>query len=311
MKDRADFHRVTDATMALLQDSGNFMCNWSMASPLVWGNPESELGGKFIKDFAIGPPKLVFPKGYEFKDSNYFKFTHYDYKMGSRFEPPQMKANLDCTNDTSYYCRGFKFYNPFNESYISMFRENDHVDFISAPQVVCPKGMALLHGNNSPQISIRECGYYKCNKYDSFTYYIPNSAYINFKPLNITCNKTNIGQKFYFVLYTIMVGYWQYSERDLICPDPELFCRRVKLYDMNFVRDPSDLESKQLDDPYANTTDNVSDKAAGNSTESRSQIGKALSWAVLSVTIVTIFVITGFIIYYKKKDLKDDTSAVL
>lgn len=46
------FNRITDVTIALLQDTGNYKCNWSMAQPLVWGNPESQIGGKFIKDFA-------------------------------------------------------------------------------------------------------------------------------------------------------------------------------------------------------------------------------------------------------------------
>lgn len=45
--------RLTDAAIAIIQDTGNYICNWSMAQPLVWGNRESQIGGQPIKDFAL------------------------------------------------------------------------------------------------------------------------------------------------------------------------------------------------------------------------------------------------------------------
>ena len=103
--------RLTDATMAIIQDTENYLCNWSMAQPLVWGNPETQIGGKPIKDLALGPPQLVFPKQYFYysdttaitldKDSPQyvgFDFKHGGYTISSN-------APSSCTGYWEDYCK--------------------------------------------------------------------------------------------------------------------------------------------------------------------------------------------------------------
>ena len=55
------FLRFTDATLAVLLDTGNYKVNWANAKPLVFGHPES-INGKPISGFAIDPPQYSFPQ---------------------------------------------------------------------------------------------------------------------------------------------------------------------------------------------------------------------------------------------------------
>ncbi|EAX96777.1 GP63-like [Trichomonas vaginalis G3] len=285
-----DFNRITDVSMAILHDTGNYKCNWSVAKPLVWGNPESQIGGKFIKDFATGPPQLVFPKGYLLgSDDNYF-YTGFDFKyIGSGYQT--MKGN-DCQNKDTEFCKGVKFFNPLNMTYVGLLSILDYQHF-KGPDVTCPKGKAVLPGYTFYRFYETDCGYFKCNKYDNFTFYIENTTYIDDMPLNITCNKTNVGQQFNYTVNSDpqKYGAWGTFKRTAYCPDPELFCRTVTLHEMNFVRDPFDLDSKQLDDPYAKSREQIT-------------LELTLSGIVASVTFIVNCVIIGFIIFYKVRERK-------
>lgn len=287
-----DYERITDATIAILQDTGNYICNWSMAQPLVWGNPESQIGGKPIKDFAIGPPQLVYPLSYQYRSDYIYKNVGFDFKhIGTSLQTFKPK---DCQNSDTKYCKGINFYNPLNWTYVGNQEIFDYM-WIRFPQVSCPRGKAVLPGLSYYYYYPEECGEYKCNKYDNFTFYVVNSTWIDNQPLNITCNRTTVNQSFNYTMHTSGGGGWGTYKRTAYCVDPELFCRTVKLSEMTFVRDPLDPDSKQLDDPYA---------------KPHSQVVLELTIAsiVTGITFIVIFVIIGFIIFYKCRESKGDYS---
>ena len=179
--------RITDATMAIIQDTGNYICNWSMGKPLVWGNPESQIGGKPINDFAIGPPQLVFPEIYYYYPNNYMdnlnrdrpEYVGFDFKFGG--DTGASSAPTTCSYYEKDYCDAPQFYNPLNKTsyfYLSSF------DFlpIKYPSIKCKDGEAMIPGDSV-------CHQYICDKYDNFTLITPDYGDINSQLTNIICAK--------------------------------------------------------------------------------------------------------------------------
>lgn len=240
------FIRMTDASLAVLEDTGNYKTNWSYARPLIWGNPES-IDGKIINDFATGPPQTSFPSGYmKNVSSNYDDAAGFDFKFFGRASVMNT-SRINCRNPTSdatqAYCSAREtFYNPKNLNQIGAVWVYDFIPF-KMPEVVCPSGKAVIPGQiNSGKID--RCGEYTCNGYDNFTIRLYNE--IGSDSYNtVTCTKAIAGVPFTSNIY--IKGDTRHYPKVSWCPDPERFCRTMKLHDMYFVADPFDLSTKQLD----------------------------------------------------------------
>lgn len=232
--DGGRFSRLTDATVAALQDTGNYKVTYTMAQPLVWGNPES-IDGWPIENFAIGPPMSTFPTDYLWKREPVNEhYTGFDYKYWgdkSYSSPPKCEPGKN-----EYYCNAKEFFNPLNLSYVGKDEIYDYMTYKN-PTHVCPKGKAMLptnfiEGDDWGQL----CGEYECTEdFQKFTWrnYIANSQEYDL----VNCTKENVG-KIQNIPVRLKSG--RTYNRNLICPDPERFCRTVKLQEAYFPSDPFD-----------------------------------------------------------------------
>ncbi|EAY20145.1 GP63-like [Trichomonas vaginalis G3] len=137
------FLRFTDATLAVLMDTGNYKINWANAKPLVYGHPES-IDGKPISNFAIDPPQFHFPSNYLMTTQDFTGFDYRHYGSGEEFD---IVSNIPCDNEFySPYCNAMdSFYNPKKETYIgsSIFVD---LQLLPKPSQVCEEGKAILPG---------------------------------------------------------------------------------------------------------------------------------------------------------------------
>lgn len=225
-KEKGQFIRLTDASMALLQDTGNYKVDYRLVQPLVWGNPES-INGHPIPNFALGSPQNVFPEAYIVNASRRFFFnTGFDYK----YVAYSTRGHIPDCNDDKEYCKGKNFYNPNNQN-VGEQPDFDYMNFFY-PTDICPRGKAMIPSTLAG--ARPRCGEYACHGYSSFEWRFydklkdPNS-YITY-----TCNKSNIGKHIHS--YTYLYGRMAYYYL-MYCPDPERFCRSVKLHEMHFTRD--------------------------------------------------------------------------
>lgn len=256
IENQGKFNRLTEISLALLMDTGNYKVDWKMGQPLVWGNPES-IDGKPIKGFSNSPPDLVFPQFYLEDDANPSYVNGFDFKIAGF---GQLVDTPDCSNNNSNYCKASKFYNPRNSPKIGSQEFFDYIK-IKHPFMICPKGTAILPGNPNA------CGVYQCDGFRSFTMHYSHKKKDGTR-FNFECNKKNIGQK-------IIIEYYSNEEKKYVnssymCVDPERFCRSVELQEMNFKNDPFDLHSTQIEEVF---------------------LKKELSKLQVIIIIVTIFII--------------------
>lgn len=240
------FNRLTDASLALLQDSGNYKVDWSMGQPLVWGNSES-INDKPIKDFAYGSPSSTFPSNYiyDFK-SEYNSYTGFNYKY---YGPTIPKNQWNCSNSSSLtsadakeYCAAKDFYNPYNEETIGAIWVYDFMPFIY-PLFICGNGEGVIQ---STVQDINICGTYKCEGYESFTIEIPIDR--EGGKTTLKCDSSNAGVKVSGKIYDSSDHSGSFRTWDYWCPPPERFCRSVKLHEMHFKNNPFLSYTKQLED---------------------------------------------------------------
>lgn len=236
------FLRFTDATMAVLLDTGNYQINYSVVQPLVWGNKDSIDGQTYIKDFATGSPQLTFPYGYLSKSSEPLDPCGFDYTFSgipTDINPPNCASVLSIDDNTSnaetndyylskdaikLYCQGKQFYNPLNEKTIANDEFNDFINF-KGPEFICPPGYATI-----PFMQ-------ECMKFDI------QKDKIRFKNNNfdITCDYTSNWNK---------VSY-QKSQK-YRCPPYQRFVRTMGLFNSFFQTDPFDESPQYLIDANLN-----------------------------------------------------------
>lgn len=216
------FSRFTDATAAVLLDTGNYIINYSNLQPLLWGNKESFDGVTYIKNFPIDPPQKVFPENYIVKDEDGLEPCGFDYKFfGLVYDIPAPDCSKPATSQANFnisegyiakYCQGKDFYNPNDEK--SIHNGTLYADFtrFKFPQVTCPEGTATL-----PYVN--QCLKYKFISDDEIKF---ESTSFDF-----SCYRDSNPDKKRWV-YTV-----KYK-----CPDFERFKRTVQLYDSFFNSDP-------------------------------------------------------------------------
>lgn len=133
-----NFHRLTDVTLAILLDTGNYQIDYTAFQPILWGNVDLH-GEKLHKGFPIGPPQTVFPESYIYLTDN----IGFDYKyMGISFAKP---APTCPSKIYKKYCNGEEFYNPLHSKWIGPDDVFDYTKF-KMPGVVCTENEAVLVG---------------------------------------------------------------------------------------------------------------------------------------------------------------------
>lgn len=209
--------RITDATAAVMQDTGNYKFNYEMLQPLVWGHPES-IDGNYIEDFATGSPAKVFPKEYTKFNTN-GSMTGFTFKYVGLYSSI---GRVDCSRAfdeaTKFFCSKEKFYDPNHQGISSNLEVYDYIP-LKMPWRSCKdENTAIIETTDNSEAA---CGNYVCaDDFKSFTW--------NYSGYSIYCNKTN---------YLNRTGrYW--------CPEPERFCRTVHLQKGYFKADPFDLDTQ-------------------------------------------------------------------
>lgn len=296
-----DFFRITDVTIALLADTGNYIVNYTMGRYLLWLNKKAlNIRTEIAAQFPLGPPEKVFPFDY-LMNPKLQSFVGFDYQhLGNS---PQIPVNCskkfecqdgdqDCygkANLTNTVCASKEFYNPENYSSVGSYE----FDFqqIKRPNKVCPTGLALIpfiSETNNPNPDNKICRPYHCVGYSNFTMTLKDAdIYTGEKEINVTCNSTEY-----------KIGYITYKKngRDenftYMCPPVEQFCRSLELHNQYFVLDPLLPESSQI------TEGDIS------AVKKRNIIIGAVFGILLTVAIV-VFVFFSFR-YMKKKQAEED-----
>ncbi|EAY14765.1 GP63-like [Trichomonas vaginalis G3] len=221
------FNRITDVTVSMLLDTGNYEVDWSLIQPIVWGNKDS-IDGHFIPDFATGPPQIAFPSYYIYNKT-------YDTKVGFNFKfvghtGDIETSEIECSTGNekvSPYCQASEFYNALKSPKIGDIRVYDYI-VLRYPDTICKDGEAVLPGMTS-------CGAYSCDGFDSYQIELRKSNSYN-KQLLATCTKENIGQNFTYKTNE----KWGIESHTVSCVEPERFCRTVSLHEMHFQSNPND-----------------------------------------------------------------------
>ncbi|EAX86988.1 GP63-like [Trichomonas vaginalis G3] len=208
-QDQEPFNRVSDATLAVLLDTGNYKFDYRKASPMIWGNPES-INGKPIENFAIGPPQTTFPFSYLVFEDPYGTALP-NYKTIGLLPLSEVVANAHCgeNNEDKEYCDHKSFYNPKNLDSYGASDVFDYMVFI-IPYMTCPSGKGAMRG-------LSDCYDYTCDGYSSVNFDVNGKS--------VKCTKESDP------------GY-EYDDYSVLCVDPERFCRTVKLFDMKFKKNP-------------------------------------------------------------------------
>lgn len=265
------FMRLTDATLAVLLDTGNYRINWTMASPLVFGHPESFNDENISEKFALEPPQKSFPDNYlnmNSADVSMFNFKNAGY---SNFYYNASDYQKVIKEDAFPYY--ISFINPINYNLIGWDETADY-QLLKSPDVSCPIGQAVIHGN------LLNCYPYFCNKFDNFTMDIENNR--------IHCTKENIGQKFNITVAEGIAKVW--------CPSPERFCRTVKLHEMNFVKNPFIKHVKHLDPADQGQGPDIGPKVI----HVKKLTLTGLILICVAVVVVIVVIIVGVVVWRKK-----------
>ncbi|EAX96020.1 GP63-like [Trichomonas vaginalis G3] len=303
------YNRYTDATLSVLMDTGFYQINWANAQPLVFGHQES-IDGKPIDGFGVEPPQKSFPEGYLLYSGNAVGF---DYRSITNNYNYLLDSNVDCNNSLfQHYCSEgrYLFYNPNKESYIGGDPASDYQRF-PRPEFYCVNNTANLPGyldDYGPyeygQLKFEHlCGTYKCNDYESFEFSVIDAEG---KTVSKTCSKTNIKEEFN---HSIKVYYnnTEYIIKKINrCPDPERFCRTMKLSYMNFNKDPFDPNTKVLEGDPQTPPEWTFDYSDLDKELKAKKKKLAIALGVTCGIIVIVVVSIVLCCYFKKKKPQPD-----
>lgn len=226
------FHRFTDATLAILLDTGNYDINYRMLKPIIWGNrdafaPDSDE----LNDFALGPPQLAFPSNYIVENPiGLFDTCNFDFKSTGR--NVKSVPVPDCTADTSDFCRAEDYYNPKR---MPMYNPNKIFDYMlyKYPHT-CFDGYAAIPGSLG------------CIKYwltdTNVKFELPKD--IRFDSQNITCSNKDFNPE-KWINYTYIDQKGKKLYKRYMCPPFERFKRTIQLFNSYFDSDPFDLDTPQ------------------------------------------------------------------
>ncbi|EAY01199.1 hypothetical protein TVAG_412280 [Trichomonas vaginalis G3] len=228
------FARLTAASLAILNDTGNFMADWKKAQPLVWGDMES-IDSNLIDDFATKDPQQ-YPEYYNAdvpvsNDKFYAGFNFKYFGSTSTMQTPY------CPNPDVRYCDKPEFYNKQGKSVIGSSESFGYIPFVN-PNYTCPSSTATLPTTEPNENTL--CGEYNCESYQKFTIKV-NKDTSGKDWEEVTCTSSNINQVFNIHINGKI-------QRKVKCVNPERFCRSVILSEMMLRKNPMDKNSWQLSD---------------------------------------------------------------
>ena len=216
------FMRITDATAAVLMDTGNYDINFTMLRPIVWGNGDS-ITGNPIPNFALGPPSTTYPSLYLYSSDSDTNDCSFDYQfLAKRSEMLTPSCPNTTTEELEAYCKSPRFYNTLNQDVVG---NNWLYDFarVKYPVTICPKHYVALPGNG------RCIPYYLGDDQIIFTALGGSNGNQNF-----SCSRYNEGAEFthkYSSGSEIIIMRYQ-------CPSYERFVRTIELEAAYFANYP-------------------------------------------------------------------------
>ena len=228
------FARITDVTLALLLDTGNYQINYTYFQPILWLNGDS-IDGKIHSEYALGNFK-EFPEGYawdfysEFPQRGSFDYMYTgDAYSNTAINCSGSYEGQEITEiEFNRYCASESFYNPNNANQIGMYGSSDYTA-VKIPDSACESGQAVLPGFSN-------CLFYSITKKDiSFTS-ISDMQYP--EGLTFVCSSSNEGQEFTYRSFTNENGNLLIQKHRFKCPNQERFRRSIQLYNSYFTADP-------------------------------------------------------------------------
>lgn len=249
------FLRFTDATMAILLDTGNYDVDYHYLRPTIFGNPEAfPKDSKDLVSFSYGPPHLSFPSQYVIYDPADTKdLCSFDYKSWGNNATNYIPVP-PCNSSTTY-CKNRMFYNPLGYGYVG---DSNIFDFqIYKYSHTCEKGFATIPGN-------LKCLRYKLTE-NNVTFKLPLD--VRYPQQFAVCNEKNDTKTWVNYSYFDKHGYKNYGYYK--CPDFERFKRSIKLFNSYFDSDPFDLNSSVS---YKTESDEIDDGAFDMKEENKTEI---------------------------------------
>lgn len=246
------YPRVTDATAAVLLDTGNYEINWSMVQPHEWGHRDS-INGKYIKNFATGNPQDVYPRYYAINfdpqaGMDGEKVTGFNFKFTGYISGDiiQSSAYIENSGDKARLANGMSYFNPKNWPSVHKLATADFAA-IKPVKKFCPPKTAVLPSEGGPDnFNVYVCGEYNCETYNEFNFRLYNNSHKT-EYVELTCNNQNANVKFEHTVDGVKYKMW--------CVEPERFCRSMMLHEAHFNGNPFDDDYMYDQDlvPFATT----------------------------------------------------------
>ena len=255
------FIRFTDASLALLLDTGNYDVDWSYASPILWLNSDSIDGSNFSDkalssylDYPseyyatyVGVPTHTMGFDYKYEAKSYYRTS-----ISCEDYDPSDESTYDY--ETNYYCSNPGYYDPDNDGYTGLNPQQDYTP-TKYPRKICPEGYATFPGNSG-------CLRYELKKSSILIKIdddIGNPDGVTYK-----CTSKNEGEKMSYRVQIESSGKFEIRKYVFYCPNNERFRRSIQMYYSKFTSDPfasgSFNYSKELveEDLTANDSDDDS-----------------------------------------------------
>lgn len=120
---------ISDLTLAMLEDTGWYECNYSMAEPLAWGEGSS-LGGDKLQEFPVGPPYTAFPSNYLCNPTQSGQsMCSFDYSYVGECISVINQYCPGWTTEDKAFCKAEKFYNPLGFQSRGIYWIPDFIQF--------------------------------------------------------------------------------------------------------------------------------------------------------------------------------------
>ena len=147
------FLRFTDASAAMLLDTGNYDIDWRYLQPILWLNSESIDGSNFselaLSSYINYPSEYTatfdgvkaHTMGFDFK---YEAKSYYQYKI----DCDEGAVNYGIGDmEKKYFCSAESFYDPDNDGYTGLNPQQDYTP-TKYPRKMCRPGYATFPGNS-------------------------------------------------------------------------------------------------------------------------------------------------------------------
>lgn len=315
--------RISEITLSLLEDTGWYEANWSMAEPLPWGDGKS-FSDSEIPDFPITPPDQL-PDNYicpHYRNKEYL--CNYDYSGVSECGVPLYVPNCDKqkTSDEREICRAKKWYDSLGSHWFGPADTFDYMKILKAREwLMCSEqwSKTLVEESKNSMMTFGS---------DSVCSEIVLDTNSQFKKMagcyRTTCLYNNTVTKMTLAsgdeIYCTRKGEVKFiGNLSIICQDPKLVC---KMRDFNkgtvvspkdYVYTPTPIPSPTVFIPNNNSSPQSEDQEEDevkNDGQTKYYIITiiVLSCIILILTIISVFLL----IKCKAKPINDkDISNVL